>query len=179
MISRLMLPLKWDLLRSKHAIFICTRFVLWHAGLDWASRLKAWRIPEAKDIRRWDIVPAKSPLLPGSGGSQLIPDQLQHVGQPATLALLRYQPNIIRITTNSSMQISEGKKNTLVAPKVAPPIYFHGHKQASNCMRYLIKSKQCSGYTFHSSCKIKGFGRCWAGYGSAQKMEIGLAGRRK
>lgn len=40
MISRLMLPFKWDLLRNKHAIFICSRFVLRHAGPDWASFLK-------------------------------------------------------------------------------------------------------------------------------------------
>lgn len=27
MISRLMLPFKWDLLRNKNAIFLCSRFV--------------------------------------------------------------------------------------------------------------------------------------------------------
>lgn len=40
MTLRLMLPFKWDLLRNKYAIFICSRFVLWHAGPDWASLLK-------------------------------------------------------------------------------------------------------------------------------------------
>lgn len=71
MISRLTLPFKWDLLRSKHAIFIRSRFVLWHAGLDWTFLLKTWRVPEAKDIRRWDAVPAKSLSSPRSGGSHL------------------------------------------------------------------------------------------------------------
>lgn len=40
MISRLMLPFKWDLLRNKNAIFICSRFVSRHAGPDWAPLLK-------------------------------------------------------------------------------------------------------------------------------------------
>lgn len=40
MISRLMLPFKWDLLRNKNAILIRSRFVSQHAGPDWASLLK-------------------------------------------------------------------------------------------------------------------------------------------
>lgn len=39
-ISGLTLPFKWDLLRNKNAIFICSRFASQHAGPDWASLLK-------------------------------------------------------------------------------------------------------------------------------------------